>query len=124
MNLRIFDQTVRRLARCGVKDPTAQIIALSEEIKGYRERIYGLEDALRKGSGACWVPATTLPPDGETVLVWFEYFRFGDYNRPFQTYGLGEAWGGEWSRSINGEGGWRDLKIIGWQPLPNPPKEG
>ena len=30
-----------------------------------------------------------LPPDGEDVLCWYEYFRFGEYNRMYQTFGIG-----------------------------------
>ena len=30
-----------------------------------------------------------LPEDGKKVLCWYEYFRYGNYNRMFQTYGIG-----------------------------------
>lgn len=30
-----------------------------------------------------------LPEDGKEVLCWYEYFRYGNYNRMFQTYGIG-----------------------------------
>ncbi|MCB6809848.1 DUF551 domain-containing protein [bacterium MSK18_59] len=30
-----------------------------------------------------------MPEEGEDVLVWFEYFRFGNYQRLFQTVGIG-----------------------------------
>ena len=70
-----------------------------------------------------WTPAyESLPQDGETVLVWFEYFRYGDYNRPFQMYGLSHTFRGEWSGIVNDTTGWKDLKIIAWQPLPAPPQ--
>lgn len=118
MDITIYNETVQRLARTGVNDPTRQIIALAEEINRYRDRIFALEDAARMGSGDVWAPASELPPDGETVLVWFEYFRYGEYNRMFQTYGLGQASGGEWSRFVNNESGWHKLKILAWAPLP------
>ena len=61
-----------------------------------------------------------LPKDGEVVLCWYEYFRYGKYNRMYQTYGIGyqynDNWGGEVS---NGE----KCKVLYWQPLPKPPKE-
>lgn len=39
----IYTKTVKRLARGGIKDPTAQIIALAEEIDCYRNKIFWLE---------------------------------------------------------------------------------
>lgn len=70
-------------------------------------------------NGGGWIPCSErLPEDGKSVLVWFEYFRYGRYNRLYQTYGFSEMINGRWSGLINGETGWRDLKIIAWQPLP------
>ena len=61
-----------------------------------------------------------LPEDGVDVLVWFEYFRFGEYNRLFQTTGISYTYNGEWSGFVNSSSGWRELNIIAWQPLPQP----
>lgn len=37
-----------------------------------------------------WIPCEhELPEDYTDVLVWFEYFRYGDYNCLYQTYGIG-----------------------------------
>lgn len=70
-----------------------------------------------------WRPVSELPKrNGEIVLVYYEYFRYGEYNRLFRTIGLGYALDGEWSRFINGESGWHRLKILAWMPLPQPPK--
>ena len=69
-----------------------------------------------------WIsPKDRMPADMETVLVWFEYFRYGNYNRPYQTYGLSYAFRGNWSGFINDTSGWQGLKIIAWQPLPDKP---
>ncbi len=72
-----------------------------------------------------WIPCSErLPEDMQEVLVWFEYYRYGDYNCMYQTYGFGYVCDGKWSSFINGETGWQDARIIAWMPLPEPYKEG
>lgn len=68
-----------------------------------------------------WIPCSErLPEDMQKVLVWFEYYRYGDYNCMYQTYGFGYVCDGKWSPFINGETGWQDARIIAWMPLPEP----
>lgn len=72
-----------------------------------------------------WIPVSErLPDDMQKVLIWFEYFRYGDFNCMYQTYGFGYVCDGKWSPFINGETGWQDYNIIAWQPLPEPYKKG
>lgn len=54
----LYTQTVKRLARAGVKDPTAQIIALAEEIERYRAKIRGLEERVAETPAAPFIYAT------------------------------------------------------------------
>ena len=61
-----------------------------------------------------------LPDDHEDVLVWFEYFRYGDYNCLFQRYGIGNYLDKTWF--VNGETGWKQLRVIAWQKLPETPE--
>lgn len=65
-----------------------------------------------------------LPDEMKQVLVWFEYYRYGDFNCMYQTYGFCYVCDGKWSYFINGETGWRDARIIAWQPLPEPYEKG
>ena len=70
-----------------------------------------------------WISVNDRLPDNfDNVLCWYEYFRYGDYNCIYQTYGIGhynhicECWGGEVS---NG----RQARVIAWMPLSPPPKK-
>lgn len=70
-----------------------------------------------------WRPASDPPKeDCKDVLVYFEYFRYGEYNRLFRTIGISYVLNGEWSNFVNGQSGWRQLKILAWMPLPEEPK--
>lgn len=72
-------------------------------------------------NGGGWISCEErLPEDGVDVLVWYEYFRYGDYNRLFQTTEISFAHNGKWSGFVNGQSGWNQLSIIAWQPLPEP----
>lgn len=81
------------------------------------DTIESLSAKLAANSG--WIPCgERLPEDGVDVLVWFEYFRYGEYNRLFQTKGISHTFDGKWSGFVNGQSGWNQLRIIAWQPLP------
>lgn len=60
-----------------------------------------------------------LPPEGQDVLCWYEYFRYGAFNRMYQTYGIGFQFNGNWGGEVaNG----RSAKVLAWMPMPEPPK--
>ncbi len=59
---KIYTQTVKRLARGGVLDPTAQIIALAEEIERYRDKIYALEERLKETEMRPEAPRVPIMP--------------------------------------------------------------
>lgn len=68
-----------------------------------------------------WIPCSErLPENNQNVLVWFEYFRYGDFNCLYQTIGISYTWKGEWSGFVNNTSGWQKLRIIAWMPLPEP----
>lgn len=60
-----------------------------------------------------------LPRDGEHVLIWYEYFRYGSYNRMYKTYEIAYQYGGFWS-GVNPLG--QKARVFAWMPLPKPPK--
>jgi hypothetical protein len=79
-------------------------------------------EVLRKAPE--WIPVSErLPKEMQKVLIWFEYYRYGDFNCMYQTYGFGYVCDGKWSPFINGKTGWQDYRVIAWQPLPEPYKE-
>ena len=95
--------------------------ASKEEIEDFKQ---ALEHVLERPYGE-WINVNDhLPDDMQKVLIWFEYFRYGDFNCMYQTYGFGYVCDGKWSPFINGETGWQDYRIIAWQPLPKPYKKG
>lgn len=68
-----------------------------------------------------WIPCSErLPKDCEDVLVWFEYYRYGNYNKMYKTIGISYTYVGEWSGFINGTSGWKNSRVIAWMPLPEP----
>ena len=68
-------------------------------------------------SNVGWIPVEErLPKDGQEVLVWYEYFRYGEYNRMFETYGIGWQFNGYWSGDVSGT----KARCIAWQPRPEP----
>lgn len=64
-----------------------------------------------------------LPENDEEVLVWYEYFRYGEYNCLYQTWGIGEYFKNYNSWMIDHSTAGHKLRVIAWMPLPKPPKE-
>ena len=74
----------------------------------------GYDDG-KKNDG--WIPVEErLPEEWEKVIVWYEYFRYGEYNRMYETYGIGWQYDGHWSGDVSGT----KARCIAWRPLPEP----
>lgn len=87
---------------------------------GKIQREKEIVDIINAQPKADWIPCEKrLPENLEQVLVWYEYFRYGDYNCMYQTYGIGYHLDGFWSGDVSG----RDARCIAWQPLPEPYRE-
>ena len=99
---------------------------LDPEHREHYESIDPVNEACRMGMEALertrWIPCSErLPEDGQDVLCWYQYFRYGNYNRLWQTYGIGFQYNGNWGGEVSTG---RDTKVLFWIPLPKPPKEG
>lgn len=78
----LYTKTVRRLERIGAKDPTAQIIALAEEIEQYRRQVIegtlgeqvqrAVSDAWETNLDSLTAGAFGDPLDPETLLRYWE----------------------------------------------------
>ena len=70
-----------------------------------------------------WISVEERLPEWDTdKLVWYEYFRYGEYNCMFQTYGIGhyiQEYGQWFGDDLNGT----KVKVLYWRELPEPPKE-
>ena len=92
-----------------IKDMQFLLREKSRECGQLRNDIRELEDRLR------WISVEErLPAEGETVLVWYEYFRYGKRNRMYQTYGIGYQIDGNWGGDVSGV----NARCIAWMPLP------
>ena len=109
------EQIYEAIQQCDIHVDKEELIkALQYDRKQYEK---GYEDGRKANR---WIPADKeLPEEGEMVLCWYEYFRFGDYNRMYQTFGIGYQYDGRWGGEVsNGV----KAKVLYWMELPEPPE--
>lgn len=105
-----------------VKQEENRLKSIGWSLKSARKMLKGFEVEEIPSFGEWTLCKDKMPKEGVEVLVWFEYFRYGNYNRLFQTYGLSYQFDGKFS-FVNGSSGWNDLRVIAWMPLPKEFKE-
>lgn len=94
------------------QDIVADALAYIEQLEAERDE--------KSGVGR-WIPCDEeLPENGEDVLCWYEYYRYGSYNRMVKTYGIGFQFNGLWGGEV-AQG--KNARPLFWMPLPEPPKE-
>lgn len=68
-----------------------------------------------------WISASEyLPQAGKTVLCWYEYYRYGNFNCMYEDFGIGYFWNGHWMGEVSNG---RDARVLAWMPLPTKPEE-
>ena len=124
----VFENIIEKLRNADIRCPNFECWKNLNKDCGYCEereiKVEGAIEIIKQVAAEYnngWIPCSErLPEDGVGVLVCFEYFRYGNYNRMFRTVGVSYTYDGEWSGFVNGSSGWRDLTIFAWQPLPEP----
>ena len=103
-------------------DVDAVGLAAADQLENQSAHIAALQQEIEKLRGQLhrWIPVEErLPENGVETLCWYEYFRYGDFNAMFATYGIGYQFHGNWGGEVaNG----RNAKVLAWMPLPEPPE--
>ena len=96
-------------------DAADKIEELVERCARYAEEIAVLHKQRK------WISASEyLPQAGKTVLCWYEYYRYGNFNCMYADFGIGYFWNGHWMGEVSNG---RNARVLAWMPLPASPGE-
>ena len=103
-------------------DGVAELYDDTYDLTIHHETAEELEQTKKLLTSARWIPAYSeeKPEDGEEVLCWYEYFRYGNYNRMYQTYGIGVYLQGRFMGDVTSG---KNARVLAWRHLPEPPRE-
>lgn len=102
---------------CGrmIADAADRLEELVDRCARYAEEIAVL------GKQRTWISVSEyLPQSGKTVLCWYEYHRYGNFNCMYADFGIGYFWNGHWMGEVSNG---RNARVLAWMPLPAKPEE-
>lgn len=93
----------------------------TDELRAWMKR---MEEAMQSYPDDSWTKVEDgLPDEFEDVLCYYEYYRYGDYNCMYRTYGVGYMSKLDGKVYWNGDVGGVKSRVIAWKKFSRYPGE-